>query len=123
MKFTIQQINFREVNVKGSPKKKVGIKSNGVWYGAFVGKWNESWKVGDSFEVPDDRVKKSEVGDKTYWDIKGPERENGGMAPDAIKRFENTLAAIRRDLEAIKGHLGLAAGDDYQEPQQDSPDF
>jgi len=59
MKLVIEKLTRTDKNKEGQPLvnkqgksyTRLSICAGGVWYSAFGGTWNDSWKVGDTIEV------------------------------------------------------------------------
>jgi hypothetical protein len=132
MKLKIERLNEKEISTSRGLSTKIGVYFGGKWYGAWKGQWNSGWKVGQTIDIPDDRITSNTSNGKTFWNIAGPpQQKTNGTAVDGqlLHKLTSLLEEIKSDLTAIKDHLGLettsSGSGDYQEqqPEQEEQPF
>lgn len=103
MQLKIEQLAFKDVSTSRGMSKQVGIRSGGVWYNGWAGKWSENLKAGDTVEVVVEEVTKNGT---TYRNIKPPKAAPAATAapaadPGLTKAIEALTAAINNLADAV----------------------
>ena len=90
VKIKIDRLTKKEyTSAAGKPYSKLWIKSGEDWYGAFAGKWNDSWQEGQTIEVSKVTEDKGRDG-KIYRNIEAP------SLAEAFARIEALEEALSR---------------------------
>lgn len=121
----IQKLSTKQVNTRNGLKNVWGIYDGKQWYSSFMETWNSAWKIGDTLTLDDSQVIANTKGDKTFWNINAPRRNNPAAAPVAAVGNPMLLDAIFLNTKKILNYLehlpvgsgGLTLGEIMAEPK------
>lgn len=110
MTLTLKYLKEQTVQTRRGEATKWNFQSDGVWYSAFQGEWNQGWQDGMTIEVDDDQVTSTEKDGKVYWNVLAPGRgskskpNNSGdeAVLKGLREIYKKLAELELEIKEIK---------------------
>jgi hypothetical protein len=100
----IKSLRNKQFETQRGIMNKVYITDEtGRMYDAFIGDWNKDWQVGQTIDIPVDRIKNHEYNGKIYYTIYAPKIQGQ-------KQFFNSneqLSRIEKKLDEIIKIVGF----------------